>query len=315
MVTFGGLDTNAQEVYRFENKGDVFGESAVKQIKSVRTASIIATSPCTTLELSRENYLRLQKDGKLKQNENVTVAVVNLQENLRRKSESNAANQSKIYEKLKKIKEDNIKAKEAAEKAEIAAKVVEKIKLKKLRQQAKMQRLMGGLGNRRIKKPNMKALRNRPGPPPSKPNGATKNTSAPTVGIKTSSPPAVGLVKILPTSDLQTLEAGLQLKNPMPPALPPVINIPVDKINEICVIGYSKKVAEIALRRFNLDVPASLNWLMSDPVELEDVEEEEEGEEEEEEEEEQKVEQKTEPELEQKIEQKMEQGEEKDKEK
>ena len=110
MVTFDGLV--GQEVHRFKRL-DVFGESSVKEKPSVRTASIIAVSPCKTIELTREKYLKLEKEGKLEASSITDIvqkvegdttsgqAPISLQEQLARKSEQNAENHKKLIKKLK----------------------------------------------------------------------------------------------------------------------------------------------------------------------------------------------------------------------
>ena len=110
MVAFDGLV--GQEVHRFKRL-DVFGESSVKEKPSVRTASIIALSPCKTIELTREKYLKLEKEGKLEASSIMDIvqkvegdatsgeAPISLQEQLARKSEQNAENHKKLIKKLK----------------------------------------------------------------------------------------------------------------------------------------------------------------------------------------------------------------------
>ena len=288
MVKFGhaSVTSNEQKVFDFA-KLDVFGESAVKQIKSVRTASIIATSNCTTLELSRKDFLQLQANGKLEQNQNVTIAVDSLRDNLRKQSTANEANHRNLFEKLKQIKVDN-------EKKEAAAIVLEKLQIKKNLQQEKMNRLMNG--QRRLKQPKMKVNQ------PQLPTEATDMAAA-IAGIHIGSrknatnsrkvppkpPPVVSsgtsrTTRIVPATkqyektgmnDLQTMEQGLVQQ---PKKIEPPLIVPQIKIDEICLIGYSNRVATIALKKFHLDVAESLNWLMSDPIELEEEEEEEEEE-------------------------------------
>jgi CRP-like cAMP-binding protein len=111
MVAFDGLV--GQEVHRFKPL-DVFGESAVKEKPSVRTASIIALTPCKTIELTREKYMKLEKEGKLESASIVDLVqkfggdagsseapTASMQEQLARKAEDNAETHRKLLKKLK----------------------------------------------------------------------------------------------------------------------------------------------------------------------------------------------------------------------
>ena len=98
--------------------------SAVKEKKSVRTASIIATSPiCKTIILTRVKYFKLLSEKKLETDKNVFEVVdslakdgekkelkamgESLQEKLNRQSKENDENHKKLLLKLKAMRNSN----------------------------------------------------------------------------------------------------------------------------------------------------------------------------------------------------------------
>ena len=75
---------------------------AVKENKSVRTASILANSLCKTLELSREQYMALEKAGKLTTAETGQGEVKTaLKKRLDQQAKDNEANHLKLLQTLK----------------------------------------------------------------------------------------------------------------------------------------------------------------------------------------------------------------------
>ena len=119
MVMFDGV--GEQEVHRF-NPLDVFGESAVKEERSVRTASIIATSDiCKTIQLTRDKYFQLQKDGKLEAKSVLDLVGMvkkdgetgelqttkGLQETLALQAKANEENHKVLLARLKAMRGDN----------------------------------------------------------------------------------------------------------------------------------------------------------------------------------------------------------------